>query len=47
MNNVTLSTFTGSDSLLAAIIVAYILPDPRTKKDHSRIVRIVTVSILS
>ena len=47
MNNVTLSTFTGTDSLLAAIIVAYILPDPRTKKDHSRIVRIVTVSILS
>ena len=47
MKNVTLSTFTGTDSLLAAIIVAYILPNPRTKEDHSRIVRIVTVSIFS
>ena len=50
MNNVTLSVlsiFTGADCLLAAIILAYILHDPRTKKDHSRIVRIVTVSLLS
>ena len=50
MNYVTLSVlsiFTGADCLLAAIILAYILHDPRTKKDHSRIVRIVTVSLLS
>ena len=39
-----LSIFTGADCLLAAIILAYILHDPRAKKDHSRIVRIVTVS---
>lgn len=32
----------GADSLLAAIILSYLLHDPRTKKDHSRIVRIVT-----
>ena len=38
MNNVTLSVlsiFTGADCLLAAIILAYILHDPRTKKDRA------------
>ena len=37
---------TGSDSLLAAIVVSYMLHDPRTKKDHSRVVRLITVSFL-
>ena len=35
-----------ADSFLAVIVLAYILHNPRTKKNHSRIVRIVTVSVL-
>ena len=41
-----LSRYIGSDALLLAIILSYLLHDPQTKQDHSRIVQIVPVSLV-
>ena len=40
------SRYIGSDASLSTIILSYLLHDPRTKQDHSRIVQIVSVSLV-
>ena len=40
------SRYIGLDALLSAIILSYLLHNPCTKQDHSRIVQIVPVSLV-
>ena len=47
-NDLVLSLFTlfttGTHSLLAAILLAYLLTEPRFKPDHSRVITLLPVS---
>ena len=42
---ITMSSNSGSDAVLALVLLAYLLPDPRSKQDHSRLVQFIPVSL--